>query len=138
MDKKFILHGAMFMALAVALGAMASHALESKLSPASMHLFELGVRYQIYHAIGLLAIGLMAKQFDNPKTKLAGWLMFFGIIGFSGGLYFYALTDIGLFRKIIPVGGLCLIASWLALMWSVLGFDGNNKNNTKNNAKNHD
>ncbi|NVK22866.1 MAG: DUF423 domain-containing protein [Kangiellaceae bacterium] len=120
MSKKFILHGSMFMALAVALGAMGSHILEKKLSTSALHLFELGVRYQIYHAIGLLAIGLIAKQFANRKTLWAGWLMFFGIIGFSGGLYFYALTEQVYFRHIIPVGGCLLIVSWLCLAWSVL------------------
>lgn len=107
------------MALAVALGAVGSHALSSKLTDQSMHLFNLGVNYQVYHAIGLLAIGMIFGQFPNKKTTLSGWLMFAGIIGFSGGLYFYAITQIEWVRSIIPVGGVLLISSWVALILAI-------------------
>jgi len=119
MKKNFLLHGAMFMALAVALGAVGSHALSAKLTEKSMHLFNLGVNYQVYHAIGLLAIGIVFSQFPNKKTLLAGWLMFAGIIGFSGGLYFYAITQQEWVRSIIPAGGLLLISSWVALIFAI-------------------
>jgi uncharacterized membrane protein YgdD (TMEM256/DUF423 family) len=119
MKKNFLLHGAMFMALAVALGAVGSHALSSKLTDSSMHLFNLGVNYQVYHAIGLLAIGIVFAQFPNKKTLFAGWMMFAGIIGFSGGLYFYAITQIEWVRSIIPVGGVLLISSWIALILAI-------------------
>ncbi|GAA4345079.1 DUF423 domain-containing protein [Kangiella taiwanensis] len=119
MKKNFLLHGAMFMALAVALGAVGSHALASKLTEKSMHLFNLGVNYQVYHAIGLLAIGIIFAQFPNKKTLTAGWLMFTGIIGFSGGLYFYAITQQEWVRSIIPVGGVLLISSWVALILAI-------------------
>lgn len=118
MNRNFILHGAMFMALAVALGAFASHGL-SALSEQSLHLFRLGVQYQIYHAIGLLAIGIMMGQMSNKPLLLAGRLMFSGIALFSGGLYFYAVTEISWIKMIIPVGGLCLISSWLCIVWSI-------------------
>lgn len=119
MKKNFLLHGAMFMALAVALGAVGSHALSTQLTEKSMHLFNLGINYQVYHAIGLLTIGIVFSQFPNKKTLLAGWLMFAGIISFSGGLYFYAITQQEWVRSIIPVGGLLLISSWLALIWAI-------------------
>ncbi|NVJ64875.1 MAG: DUF423 domain-containing protein [Gammaproteobacteria bacterium] len=118
MKKHFILHGAMFMAIAVALGAMASHGLKS-LSESSLHLFQLGVQYQIYHAIGLIAIGIMLAQLPNKPLYIAGWLMFFGIIFFSGGLYFFAITGNSAIKFIIPIGGLCLIGSWLSIVWSI-------------------
>ncbi|GAA4358998.1 DUF423 domain-containing protein [Kangiella marina] len=119
MKKNFLLHGAMLMALAVALGAVGSHALATKLTDHSMYLFNLGVNYQIYHAIGLLAIGIIFSQFPNRKTVMAGWLMFVGIIGFSGGLYFYAITQQEWVRSIIPVGGVLLISSWIALILAI-------------------
>ena len=119
MKKNFLLHGAMFMALAVALGAIGSHMLSNKLTDGSMHLFNLGVNYQVYHAIGLIAIGIVFAQFPNKKTLLAGWLMFGGIIGFSGGLYFYAITQLEWVRSIIPVGGVLLILSWIALILAI-------------------
>ncbi len=118
MNKHFIFHGAMFMALAVALGAMASHGLQS-LSENSLRLFNLGVQYQIYHAIGLIAIGIMIAQLPHPKLFFAGRLMFFGIILFSGGLYLYAITDYSPIKYIIPIGGLFLIGSWLGIIWSI-------------------
>lgn len=119
MKRNFLLHGAMFMALAVALGAVGSHALSNKLTDDAMHLFNLGVNYQVYHAIGLLAIGIVFAQFPNSKTVVAGWMMFAGIIGFSGGLYFYAITQLEWVRSIIPVGGLLLIGSWIALILAI-------------------
>ncbi|MBV34812.1 MAG: hypothetical protein CMP47_05060 [Rickettsiales bacterium] len=121
MKKNFLLHGAMFMALAVALGAIGSHALSSKLTEKSMYLFNLGVNYQVYHAIGLLAIGIIFAQFPNKKTLFSGWMMFVGIVGFSGGLYFYAITQEEWVRSIIPVGGVLLISSWIALIWGIFG-----------------
>ncbi|PXF64049.1 DUF423 domain-containing protein [Kangiella spongicola] len=121
MKKNFLLHGAMFMALAVALGAIGSHALSSKLTEKSMYLFNLGVNYQVYHAIGLLAIGIIFAQFPNKKTLFSGWMMFAGIVGFSGGLYFYAITQEEWVRSIIPVGGVLLISSWIALIWAIFG-----------------
>lgn len=118
MKKHFILHGAMFMAIAVALGALSSHGL-SHLSSAALELFQLGVQYQIYHAIGLLAIGLLAQNFSNKPLTIAGTLMFIGIVGFSGGLYFYALTSNDVIKFIIPIGGVCLILSWLFIIWAI-------------------
>lgn len=126
MKKHFLLHGAMFMALGVALGAMGSHALRL---PADMQrLFELGVQYQIYHALGLLAVGLVSGYLANRRGELAGWLMFAGIIGFSGGLYFYALTGSELIRKVIPLGGSLLIISWLVFFWAVFASKAENNN----------
>ncbi|AOE49005.1 membrane protein [Kangiella sediminilitoris] len=107
------------MALAVALGAAGSHVLSAKLTENSLRLFTLGVNYQIYHALGLLAIGMIFDQYPNRKTVISGWLMFVGIIGFSGGLYFYALTLSEWVRSIIPVGGLLLISSWLVLILAI-------------------
>lgn len=107
------------MALAVALGAAGSHALTTMLNERSMDLFELGVNYQIYHALGLLAIGIIYSQFSNKKTIIAGWLMFIGVIGFCGGLYLYAITQEEWVRSIIPVGGVLLISSWIALILAI-------------------
>lgn len=118
MNKNFVISGAVLMALAVALGALASHGLQF-LSESSLRLFRLATQYQIYHAIGLIAIGIMISQNPHPKLYFAGNLMFFGILLFSGGLYAYALTDISFIKYIIPIGGLGLIGSWLAIVWSI-------------------
>ncbi|HEY9031826.1 MAG TPA: DUF423 domain-containing protein [Kangiella sp.] len=126
MKKHFILHGTMFMALGVALGAVGSHALS--LNSDMQRLFELGVQYQIYHALGLLAVGFVSGFIAHGKGELAGWLMFAGILGFSGGLYFYALTGNDLIRKVIPLGGSLLIISWLVFFWAVLVSKVDNKN----------
>ncbi|WP_251358842.1 DUF423 domain-containing protein [Kangiella sp. TOML190] len=126
MNKHFVLHGAMFMALAVALGAMSSHGLAA-LSEHSRYLFQLGVQYQIYHAIGLLAIGIMAAQLANKPLLIAGRLMFFGIILFSGGLYFLAVTELSFLKFVIPIGGICLIASWLCIVWSIFSKSGSSE-----------
>lgn len=122
MNKNFILSGAVFMAVAVALGALASHGLQF-MSESALRLFRLGIQYQIYHAIGLIAIGIMISQYPHKKLYFAGKLMFFGILLFSGGLYAYALTEISMIKYIIPIGGLGLIGSWLAIVWSIFSKD---------------
>ena len=120
MSKKCIVIGAVLMAIAVALGAVGSHILSASLPGKMLTLFELAVKYQIYHALGLMIIGVIPANWQNKKTQYAGGLMMVGIVLFCGGLYSYSLTDVTFIRQIIPMGGLALIASWLMLSWSML------------------
>jgi len=116
MQKLFLTIGSIAMALAVSLGAFGAHGLNGKLSAEMLDIFETGVRYNFYHALGLLIIGIVAYQLpDSLLLKWSGWLMVCGIIIFSGSLYLLALSGIRWMGAITPIGGLCFIISWILL-----------------------
>ncbi len=120
MQKLFLTLGSIAMALAVALGAFGAHALKSKLTQDMLDIFETGIQYHFYHAIGLLIIGLVAQYLpESALLKWSGWLMVFGILIFSGSLYLLATSGIRWLGAITPVGGLCFIASWILLALAV-------------------
>lgn len=120
MQKFFLIAGAIAMALAVMLGAFGAHGLKSKLSQEMLEVFETGVQYHFYHAIGLLIIGFLAQFMPVSRMlEWSGWLMMFGILLFSGSLYLLAITDIRWIGAITPIGGLCFIAAWIFLALAV-------------------
>ena len=98
--------GASLMFLAVALGAFAAHGLKTRLTPDMLAVFETGVRYQAYHALALLALGV-ARGPDK-----AGWCFLAGIVVFSGSLYLLALTGERRLGMITPIGGVLFLAGW--------------------------
>jgi uncharacterized membrane protein YgdD (TMEM256/DUF423 family) len=113
----FVCLGAGFACLAVGLGAFGSHSLRAVLAPDRLAVFETGVRYQMYHALALLAIGWAAQQFPQALFPLAGWLFTAGIVVFSGSLYVLALSGVTWLGVITPVGGLCFLAGWGVFAW---------------------
>src|SRR5579875_3910005 len=102
--------GSIFAFLSVALGAFGAHALKEKLTPERLTVFQTGVQYEMYHAIGLFVVGLLSK-FDPAVRYLpvAGWLFTVGIVLFSGSLYLLCLTGFRKFGAITPLGGLCFL-----------------------------
>ncbi len=122
MHSMFIKAAAILGALAVALGAFGAHALRQKLSEAALNIFETGVRYQFYHVIALLAVGILFKDFGNKWMVWAGWLFIAGIILFSGSLYLLTYikgtekTAYNWIGAITPFGGLAFIAGWLFVL----------------------
>lgn len=120
MQKLFLTIGSIAMALAVALGAFGAHGLKNILTDEMLDIFETGVRYHFYHAIGLLIVGLIAHYLpDSVLLKLSGWLMVGGILIFSGSLYLLSASGISWLGAITPVGGICFIASWILLAVAV-------------------
>lgn len=120
MQKLFLTIGGIAMALAVSLGAFGAHGLQGKLSAEMFDIFETGVRYNFYHAIGLLIIGVLA--FHLPETGLlrwSGWLMIAGIVIFSGSLYLLSMSGVRWLGAITPIGGICFIVSWILLAIAV-------------------
>ena len=106
-------------AISVAAGAFGAHALKSKLSPEMLNAFDVGVKYQMFHALALLAVGLIVAKI--PAANTAGWLFLIGTVLFSGSLYALSLSGIKFFGPITPIGGLCLIAGWITLAWRCVG-----------------
>ena len=112
--------GAFIGLLAVLAGAVATHALRGTLEPDDLRTFETAVRFQMYHALALLATGLIAMRWTSAWVNLAGWLFIAGVVLFSGSLYILALSGIGVFGAIAPLGGGSLMAAWALLAVGVL------------------
>ncbi len=110
-----MLVGALAAFIGVALGAFGAHGLRARLSPDMLNVFEIGVRYQMYHAFGILFVGLIRARFDGPIIVAAGWLFTAGIVLFSGSLYLLALTGTTIFGAITPIGGLLFLIGWACL-----------------------
>ena len=86
--------------------------LRSKLSPEMLETFEIAVRYQMYHSLGLIAAAWAVSQWQNQLTATSGWCFFAGILIFSGSLYILSLTGIRWLGAITPIGGLAFIVGW--------------------------
>ena len=113
----FLQLGAIFGFLGVGLGAFGAHGLRDRLSPQMLAVFEIGVRYQMYHAFALLFLGLAMRMDLAPRTLAkAGWCFVAGIVIFSGSLYALALTGTTTFGAITPIGGLAFLAGWALLI----------------------
>lgn len=99
----------------VACGAFGAHALKVRLDPQELNIFETAARYQMFHAVALLAVGFLSSRVENVWTNAAGWSFVIGTILFSGSLYTLVLTGIKGFGAVTPVGGVGLLAGWLCL-----------------------
>ncbi len=117
MDRRVFAAGSILAGLAVVFGAFGAHALEAHLSPDLLGTFETGVRYQMYHALGLLALAWAIEQWPERRLLPAAWLLLVGTVVFSGSLYFLVLTGIRWIGAITPIGGVALIAGWGLAAW---------------------
>ncbi len=118
--RAWIAVGAMLGLLGVVAGAAGTHVLRGSLDPGALGTFETAVRFQMYHALALLVTGVLADRWRSRWTDAAGWLFVAGVFVFSGSLYGLALSGIGVFGAIVPVGGLSLILAWAALAVAAL------------------
>ena len=118
MDRIFFTLGSLSAFVAVALGAFGAHALKTRLDADLLAVFETGVRYQMTHALALLAVGWACTRWPGPAVNASGWLFVAGTLLFSGSLYMVSLTDIRSLGAITPLGGLAWLAAWLCLAWS--------------------
>lgn len=106
--------------LSVAAGAFGAHGLKGHLSEKMLAVFETAARYQMYHALALLAVGWLASGTSSRRIHAAGWAFSIGIVLFSGSLYAMALCGIGAFGAVTPLGGVGLLVGWAFLLWSAL------------------
>jgi uncharacterized membrane protein YgdD (TMEM256/DUF423 family) len=120
MERTFLALGAISAAVSVAAGAFGAHALKARLSPDLLAVFETGARYEMYHALGLVAAGWAAARFGGPAPAWAGGLFLAGTVLFSGSLYALALTGVRGLGAVTPFGGVAFIAGWIALAISAL------------------
>jgi uncharacterized membrane protein YgdD (TMEM256/DUF423 family) len=106
--------GSLSALIGVAAGAFGAHALKASVPPDLLAVYETGVRYQIFHALALLAIGLGASLRPDERWSIPIWLFASGTVLFSGSLYLLAWTGVRWLGAVTPVGGLCFLAGWLA------------------------
>jgi uncharacterized membrane protein YgdD (TMEM256/DUF423 family) len=119
MDRIFFTIGSLMGFLGVALGAFGAHALKSRLDADLLATFEVGVRYQMYHALALLAVGWACTRWPGTMVTASGWLFVAGTVVFSGSLYALSLSGMRWLGAITPIGGVALLAGWLCLAWAV-------------------
>jgi uncharacterized membrane protein YgdD (TMEM256/DUF423 family) len=119
--KTFVLLGAINAFLAVALGAFGAHGLEGKIPDRYFEIWKTGVQYQMFHALGLFVVGLMLGKFPNINLlTAAGWIMFIGIVLFSGSLYVLSLTQIKPLGAITPFGGVAFLIAWVLIGYAAV------------------
>ncbi|ARP81520.1 hypothetical protein CAL12_12345 [Bordetella genomosp. 8] len=121
-DRIFVFLGALNMFLAVGAGAFGAHGLRRILSADMLQVWQTAVTYHMAHALGLLAIAALAPRFAHAPGmwNAAGWLMFAGIVVFSGSLYLLAGTGIRWLGAITPLGGTAFLAAWALVAWQAL------------------
>jgi len=120
MERNFILIAALAGFIGVALGAFGAHGLRGRLTPEMLAVFETGVRYQLIHAVALLAVAGLMDRLSGWLIVTAGWLFLAGMVLFSGSLYLLALTGITILGAITPLGGLAFLAGWACLAFAAI------------------
>ena len=119
--KVFLILGGFNAALVVLLGAFGAHALKAKLPVDMLAVYQTGVHYHLFHALGLIAAGLVATQIPaSAYLKWSGWLMLVGIILFSGSLYVLSVSGLRWLGMVTPFGGISFILSWTLFVIAVL------------------
>lgn len=113
--------GAVLCGVGVALGAFGAHGLRDRLSADLLATYQTGVQYHFIHALALFAVAWASDRWPGPWVGAAGWLFVAGVVIFSGSLYLLAVTGIRWLGAITPIGGLCFIAGWVALVLAVRG-----------------
>jgi uncharacterized membrane protein YgdD (TMEM256/DUF423 family) len=112
--------GAALAGLGVLIGAFGAHGLRATLSSEDLSTFEVGVRYQMYHALGLIAVAWALSRWESAAIVAAGWLFVAGIVVFSGSLYALVLTQQRWLGAITPIGGIAFLIGWALLAWGAL------------------
>jgi len=118
-SKRFLIMACLLMATAVSLGAFGAHGLKKIITPDMLSVYQTGVQYQFYHALGLLGVAFIAHVNSTKLVNMAGNLMFTGVMIFSGSLYLLVILNIKWLGAITPIGGVLMVISWVLLAWSV-------------------
>lgn len=119
-DRLFLFLGAVSGLVSVLAGALGTHFLKTRLGADMLAIFEIAVRYQMFHALALGAVAWMVVRFEGRLVPLAGALFVVGTVLFCGSLYAYALSGLRAFTMGAPVGGSALVAGWACLAWVAL------------------
>lgn len=117
MNRTMVLTGLVMGALAIGLGAFGAHGLGKIVDASAVETFEVGVRYQMYHALFLLFLGVL-PSLGPARGRQIFWLVVLGVLLFSGSIYLLSLNgltslDFGRIGFLTPIGGMLLIAAWV-------------------------
>lgn len=115
MDRIFFALGSLSAGLAVAAGAFGAHALRARLSAADLAIYETAARYQMYHALALIAVAWAWQRWPGPLPQWAGWLFVAGTLLFAGSLYLLVFTGQRWLGAVTPLGGVAFLAGWACL-----------------------
>lgn len=118
MPRIIIASAAIIGLISVIAGAAGTHALRDTLEAGELRTFETAARFQMYHALALLAVGMLALRWQSRALAVSAALFTLGILLFSGSLYILALTGIGTFGAIAPIGGVSLMVGWASLAFA--------------------
>jgi len=118
MERIFVIIAALLGFSGVAAGAFGAHGLKGRLSAEMLAVFEVGVRYQMYHALALFAAAWLQYRQPGAIAVVGGWLFVVGILLFSGSLYLLSISGVKGLGMITPVGGLAFLAGWACLAWA--------------------
>ena len=117
--KLLLIVGALNAALAVIMGAFGAHSLKARVDAALLETWATASLYHFHHALGLLLVGILARQFSGSGFVAAGWTLFAGMLIFSGSLYLLVLSGQRWLGAVTPIGGTAMIVGWLMLVWAL-------------------
>ncbi len=120
MERRIFAAGSIVAGLGVGLGAFGTHGLKTAVDAEMLAVFETGVRYQMYHGLGLLSLAWAINRWPERRLVPAAWLLLAGTVVFSGSLYLLVLSGARWFGAITPFGGVALIAGWALVSWKLL------------------
>lgn len=120
MERTVFALGSALAALGVALGAFGAHTLKTLIAPEMLAVFETGVRYQMIHALGLLALAWAISHWPDRRLTTPAWMLLVGTLIFSGSLELLAVTGVRWLGAITPLGGVLLIAGWILTAWRLI------------------
>ena len=115
----WVASGSCLAGLAVLAGAFGQHALEARLAPERLRIFEVAVRYHMVHSLAIVMTGLLSRNGPRGLGK-AGWAFLAGIVLFSGSLYVLCLMDWKALGIVTPFGGLAFVAGWAVIAWKFI------------------
>jgi uncharacterized membrane protein YgdD (TMEM256/DUF423 family) len=119
-SRRFLAAGGMLLVIATLIGALAAHALQTRLGATQLTALHTAVNYQFFNALGLLAVGILARHVDSTCLRASGALLIAGVICFSGGIYIMLAGAPRVLGLVTPIGGALLIAAWLAFTVAAL------------------
>ena len=119
MDKLFAITGGVSALLGVIAGAFGAHGLRDRVSPEMLEIFETAVRYQMYHAFGLLFTAWAVSRWPDAIPPSAGWAFIAGTVLFSGSLYVLSLAGVRWLGAVTPLGGVAFVIGWLLLVYGI-------------------
>jgi len=113
--------GALILFVATLLGAYGTQGIQGSVDEKTWNTYQVAVEYQFYHGLGLIVVGILAERFPKSKwISTSGWILFFGIVVFSGSIYVVTLTGMTEAGAMAPIGGLSIMGGWLALAYGIL------------------